>query len=136
VLSSRIFRIIGGVKERRKNPSEAVLERRSSNRRAFPRWLVPFQVRYGLGKESIEAEGLEIGEAGLSFLSDKSYPLGTELNLQYRLSADGQGDKAWVPLKVVVRHSDGQLLGVEFLNLLRPDRLKIVEYTTATKAQS
>ncbi len=119
--------------ERRKSNAGGPVPRRDSNRRAFPRWKAPYEVRYGVGKELQEGQPLEIGEGGLSFTGEKLYPLETELNVQYRLACDAQNDKAWVTVKAIVRHSEAGKLGVEFLNLMRADRLKIVDFITAAK---
>lgn len=107
------------------------MEHRTVNRRAFPRWNTQFEVRFGTGKEMLDAEPLEIGEGGLSFGTDKLLPLETELTVEYRLPND---DKHWVKIKGVVRHSEGRKLGVEFLNLRRADRLKIIDYISALKS--
>ena len=53
--------------ERRKHAASVRRDQRESNRRAFPRWPLEFEVRFGTGKEMTPAEGYEIGEGGLSF---------------------------------------------------------------------
>ena len=118
--------------DRRQQPGSSDAERRRSNRRAFPRWTSAFEVRYGTGRESTEGKPLEIGEGGLSFVAEKSIPLETELNVQFRLACDAHDEKGWIKVKAIVRHSAGETLGVEFLNLLRADRLKIMDFTTAS----
>ena len=75
---------------------------------------------------------LEIGEGGLSLLVEKLFPLGSDVNIQYRLGGnDSQED--WVTVRSIVRHAVGKNLGVEFLNLRRQDRLKIVDFVNAAK---
>lgn len=118
--------------DRRKIVVPSTAERRQNNRRAFPRWPGAFQVRYGTGKQLLQTVGLELGEGGLSFRSEKSYPLESELNVQFRMGSTDDDD-AWIAVKAIVRHSDGDKLGVEFLNLMRADRLRIVDFMSATK---
>ena len=115
--------------ERRKHASSVRRERRDSNRRAFPRWPLEFEVRFGTGKEMTPAEGYEIGEGGLSFRTPNPIPLETELNLEYRLTSD----HPWVKLKGVVKHSKHERIGAEFLNLRMKDRLEIVRLIAERK---
>ncbi len=116
--------------ERRQTHKPHQPERRGKNRRAFPRWETPFEVRYGLGKDLYPGQGVEIGEAGMAFTGDTHYEPGTEIEVRYRLNPE----EDWVKVKAVVRHLEGSiLLGVEFLNLRLPDRLNILEYVSAKK---
>lgn len=110
----------------------SVADKRSINRRAFPRWPAPYEVRYGLGKDKlIDGKGVEIGEGGLSFVAAEPVQRETEMIVEYRLS--GSTPAEWVRVKSIVRHSDGNTTGVEFLNLRRADRLKIVDFVSAVK---
>lgn len=105
-------------------------ERRSKNRRAFPRWEAPFEVRYGAGGDMSVGQGVEIGEGGMAFTGDRMYELDTELDIRYRLHPEEE----WVKVKAVVRHLEGKILfGVEFLNLRLPDRLNIVDSVSEKK---
>jgi hypothetical protein len=114
--------------DRRKSTSQSDVERRNRNRRAFPRWKTDFEVRYQSGKEMIKAaEPYEIGEGGLSFGAAEPISMDTELAVEYRLSAASD----WVKVKAIVRHVQGKRIGVEFLNLHRPDRLKIIDHISA-----
>lgn len=97
---------------------------RSSNRRAFPRWAGHFELRCKIGMESVDGSPFEISEGGLSFEVNRPLPVGTELELEYRLQ--GSQD-AWVKVRTIVRHADGNRVGVEFLNLKLADRLQIVD---------
>ena len=115
--------------ERRKHAASVRRDQRESNRRAFPRWPLEFEVRFGTGKEMTPAEGYEIGEGGLSFRTPNPIPLGTELNLEYRLTSD----HSWVKLKGVVKHSRHERIGAEFLNLRMRDRLEIVRLIAERK---
>lgn len=99
--------------------------KRSSNRRAFPRWPGEFEVRGSVNKKTFEGVPHEISEGGLSFSVDMDMVPGTLLDLEYRLLADP--DK-WTKVRAVVRHNRENRVGVEFLNLKLADRLKIVDY--------
>ena len=112
--------------DRRKNTYGVPVDRRSINRRAFPRWPAQFEVRFGTGTEMIMASTIEIGEGGLSFHSENAIAPESEINVEYRLNA---GD--WVKVRAVVRHVDNGKIGVEFLTLRRNDRLKILDFISA-----
>jgi PilZ domain len=100
-----------------------------SNRRAFPRWPLQFEVRYGTGKELAPAEGCEIGEGGLSFHTSNPLPLGTEFNVEYRLTPE----HPWNKIKAIVKHRGKGFTGAEFLNLRMRDRLEIVRVIAERK---
>ena len=111
--------------DRRKRHESGHQERRAKNRRAFPRWESPFEVRYGVENDLSQGLGVEVGEGGMAFTGDRMYDIGTELNVRYRL----EPEEEWVKVKAVVRHIEGKILfGVEFLNLRLPDRLNIVDH--------
>jgi len=113
----------------RRNKSESYQpERRRQNRRAFPRWELPFEVRYGKANELAAGQGVEISESGMAFTGDMPYDVGAEIDLRYRLNPE----EDWVRVKAVVRHIEGNIVfGVEFLNLRLPDRLNILDYVSA-----
>jgi hypothetical protein len=94
------------------------------NRRAFPRWRTEFDVRYGKPGAMRTARGVEIGEDGIAFAASDDLLPATEITLAYRF--DGGSD--WTEVKAVVCHCQGDRVGVEFLNLRRADRLRILEY--------
>jgi hypothetical protein len=118
----------GHVIDRRKNNYGVPVDRRSVNRRAFPRWPAQFEVCFGAGFEMTMASAIEIGEGGLSFHSENAIALESEINVEYRLEADD-----WVKVRAVVRHVKDGKIGVEFLNLRRDDRLKILDFISAAK---
>jgi len=118
------------VPDRRQKPEPRQPERRTQNRRAFPRWETPFEVRYGVGKEQWTGQGVEIGEGGMAFTGDHMVDAGAELDVRYRLNPE----EDWVIVKTLVKHIEGNILiGVEFLNLRLPDRLNILDYVSAKK---
>src|SRR6266481_5346336 len=92
--------------DRRKNAYGVPVDRRSINRRAFPRWLAQFEVRFGTDAEMIMASAIEIGEGGLSFHSETAMAPESEINVEYRLDA---GD--WVKVRAVVRHVKDRQIG-------------------------
>lgn len=110
--------------ERRKGRTTAALERRRRNRRAFPRWQLEFEVNVRWEKAWVRCRGYEIGEGGLSLVSQKELPRETEIDVQYRLDSQ----KAPVKVKGIVRYLEGGRFGVEFLNLGIKDRLALVNY--------
>jgi c-di-GMP-binding flagellar brake protein YcgR len=111
----------------KKTPIPVPEDNRKGNRRAFPRWQADFEVRYGLGKDLLVGTPFEIGEGGLSFQVEKMFPLESEVDIQYRLGRSDSKEE-WVSVRGVVRHAAEQTLGVEFLNLRRNDRLKIIDF--------
>ena len=105
-------------------------EKRTGNRRAYPRIAMNFEVRFAAGQKELAAgEPLEIGEGGLSLRTRNLAPLDSEVNVEFRLGDDPK----WVKVRCVVRHSEGDKLGLEFLNLRMNDRLKIVDHLSAKK---
>jgi len=111
--------------------SAQVKDRRAGNRRAYPRFVSTFEVRYSEGKDPMQTgKPLEIGEGGLSLETSDLLPLETQVNVEFKL----EDSKEWVKVKAVVRHSEGKKLGLEFLNLKMHDRLKIVDYMATKKS--
>ena len=110
--------------DRRKSTGTGALERRKRNRRAFPRWLLDFEVRLHWDKQSVTCRGYEIGAGGLSVVCDKELPPELEIEVEYRL------DSKTPPVKVkgILRHVHSARYGIEFLNLGMKDRLALVEY--------
>jgi len=97
------------------------------NRRAFPRWPVPYDLLYGKARERRSAEPLEIGEGGLSFRTSSEIAVGSEIAVEFRFGPENE----WMHVKCIVRHVDKNSVGVEFLNLRMADRLRIVDFVSA-----
>lgn len=95
------------------------------NRRAFPRWKARFVVRTP-GK-SFSFESLEISEGGLSFRTTETFKIGQNLDFEFLL----EGCDQWIKVKSAVRHAEEGRVGLEFLNLKRADRLKIIDHLAA-----
>ena len=111
----------------RKTAVEVPEDHRKGNRRAFPRWKMDFEVRYQVNDKWLDGKPCEIGEGGLSLFAEKLVPLESEIFVQYRLGA-GESKDEWITVKSIVRHAKDNSLGVEFLNLRRQDRLKILDF--------
>jgi hypothetical protein len=109
--------------------SGARKENQKPNRRAFPRWAAKIEVRLSWTSESVIVQAVEISEGGLTILSERPLPLQTEIEVAYRLRTD----RSWVRVKGVVRHAEGDRVGVEFLNLTMKDRLALVEFCEKLK---
>jgi hypothetical protein len=109
------------------NQSGRQVDPTNMNRRAFPRWPYPFDLLYGPARERRSADPMEIGEGGLSFYTSSVLPLGSEVNVEFRLGPQEE----WVLVRCRVCHSDGKKIGVEFLNLRMADRLRIVDFMSA-----
>ena len=107
-------------------------DHRKGNRRAFPRWKADFEVRYGMGSEMMDGIPNEIGEGGIALTVEKLYPIESEVNIQYRLGGNDSKD-GWITVKSIVRHAVNKSLGVEFLNLRRHDRLRILDFINGKK---
>lgn len=75
------------------------------------------------------AEGYEIGEGGLSFTSEHSLSVESEINLEYRLHENA----GWVKMKAVVRHARSKHVGAEFLNPRIKDRLDLLRFIAESK---
>jgi c-di-GMP-binding flagellar brake protein YcgR len=116
----------------RKVPVEVPEDHRKGNRRAFPRWKMDFSVRYQPKDKWLDAQPCEIGEGGLSFFVENLVPLESEIFVQYRLGR-GESKDEWITVKSIVRHAKDNSLGVEFLNLRRNDRLKILDFVNQPK---
>jgi hypothetical protein len=110
--------------DHRKSTSTGALERRKRNRRAFPRWALDFPVNVRWHDHAISCRGYEIGEGGLSILSQAALPTEVELDVEYWL--DPQSPRVMV--KGIIRHVEGVRYGIEFLNLGMKERLALVEY--------
>lgn len=83
----------------------------TDDRRRTSRCPVQFEILYGIGDNLIAGEGYDFGGGGLGFIGPKQYPSGAELELRYRL----QTDQEWIKVRALVRHRQGNRMGVEFL---------------------
>jgi|tagenome__1003787_1003787.scaffolds.fasta_scaffold20633009_2 hypothetical protein len=121
------------MQERRKRALPGSYEKkRSTNRRAFPRWMAPFEVRVVQDKQTLSCEPLEIGEGGMSFACNGTFEKETNIVIEFRL-VGSSAPTDWVRVKVQVRHVDFGKIGVEFLNLRMADRLRLLDHVSAVK---
>lgn len=97
------------------------------NRRAFPRWPVPYDLIYGRVQERRSAEPLEIGEGGLSFRTSSEVKVGSEIYVEFRFGPEEE----WINVLCTVHYVEDKKVGVEFLNLRTADRLRIIDFITA-----
>jgi c-di-GMP-binding flagellar brake protein YcgR len=93
------------------------------DRRQAPRANAQFDVRYGKGDEFSDAQTCDISATGIGLLGPKQYPMGDEIELRFRPPASDKGDL--VTMKAKVRHSSGQRMGLEFVNVPTSDHLRI-----------
>jgi hypothetical protein len=112
-------------RRQRTRPGTYSQPRVNPNRRAFPRWPAEFEARIISGSHTYSVEPIEIGECGLSMRIGSDLPFQPEFDLEFRLLAPASD---WVRVKVTLKHVDAERCGVEFLNLRREDRLRIVDY--------
>lgn len=81
-------------------------------RRQSPRSTAQFEVRYGIGRHLFEGQGCNYSAGGLAFTGPRQFPVGAELELRYRLTPQA----AWIRTRVLVRHRDAEVMGVELLS--------------------
>ncbi len=103
---------------------------RPDERREQPRCPVQFDVLYGMGKDLVAGAGNDFGGGGLAFTGPKSYAPGTELEVRYRLTPQ----ENWTRVRALVRHRQGDRMGVEFLSVSRTRRAVPVPAKPAAKA--
>ncbi len=89
--------------------------RRKQERRNQPRVPIEFEVRYGVGNDLHTGQGCDFGAAGIGFIGPKSYPPGTEIEIQYRWDSHAK----WTTVRALVRHCDDNRIGAEFLRICR-----------------
>jgi hypothetical protein len=115
-----------GMIDRRQNRASVPQDRRSGNRRAYPRWPATFEVKFHIGKETFAAGSIDICEGGVRISADRMPALESEIEIEFRLAPE----EPWVRVRAVVRHAEAGQIGAEFLNLRMADRLRIVSYVT------
>jgi c-di-GMP-binding flagellar brake protein YcgR len=99
-----------------------------TNRRAFPRFSTRFAVCIITHRATVPAEPLELSEGGLSCRSGETLEVGEQIAVEFKL----EDAREWIRVKCAVRHTAQGRVGVEFLNLRRQDRLKIIDVIAAT----
>ena len=81
-------------------------------RRQSPRSTAQFEVRYGYGRRMHEGQGFNYSSGGLAFTGPRQFPVGTELDVRYRLKPEEQ----WIRARALIRHRIAGVMGVEFLS--------------------
>jgi len=62
------------MKDRRESTTSSARERGKRNRRAFPRWVLDFDVRLSWESHSVTGRGYEIGAGGISLTAEREPP--------------------------------------------------------------
>jgi len=95
-----------------------------AEKRAEPRLPAHFEVHYRVGGEQVRGWAYDISSGGLGLLGERSYPAGSEINVQF----EGAGAKgSLLRVKGVVRWSSGQRMGVELVNVAPAYHQRILE---------
>ncbi len=106
-----------------------ILDRRSS-----PRLALTAAIRYGTNDELSTGELTDVSAGGIGITGEKTYPIGTELQLRFR-SRTSKSDL--LTLRAVVRHHQGKRMGLEFINVPMTDfhrTLNMIERLTSSQA--
>ena len=90
--------------------------------RAFPRWPTDLEVRYGT-QELVSGRAMDISEGGIGFTGTVNYPVGSDIEICFRHKAP----VGWFKARGVVRHSDSERMGAQFVGLGLFDRTRILE---------
>lgn len=97
---------------------------RGAERRAFPRFPAPVLVRYGTSTPSHSGYASDISEGGIGFNCEEAEPLGAEIRIRFKWDSP-LGE--WFDARAVVRHSEPNRMGVQFLDLNESVKIKLVE---------
>jgi hypothetical protein len=121
-------------------------------RRRAPRLPMHFEVRYGglielaanadrSAKKAIKevchssstemfgGDGCDLSETGVAFSGPRTFPVGTELTVHFRLVAGSR--ESWVRTRATIRNVDGKRMGAEFLIIHPRDRAQLRQLTVA-----
>ncbi len=97
---------------------------RGAERRAFPRFPAPVIVRYGTSAPDHSGYAQDISEGGIGFNCDEVEPLGAEIRIRFKWDSP-LGE--WFDARAVVRHSEKNRMGVQFIDLNESVKIKLVE---------
>src|SRR3954454_12779130 len=95
-----------------------------AERREYPRFQAPVMVRYGPAEPVKTGYAYDISEGGMVFAGDQAQPIGCELRVRFKWDSP-LGE--WFDARVIVRHADGNKMGVQFLDLPESVKIKMVE---------
>ncbi|MDP9269333.1 MAG: PilZ domain-containing protein [Acidobacteriota bacterium] len=107
----------------------------AAERRIYPRFPAPVMVRYGAVAASTSGYAYDISEGGLGFAGDEPQPIGSEIRVRFKWDSP-MGE--WYDTRAIVRHVDGNKMGVQFLDLKESVKIKLVEmiYQEITRRRS
>ncbi len=94
----------------------------TGNKRAFPRWKMHSPVLYGVGAPTALGTVVDLSDEGVGFRCERQYHVDTVLDLELQLDATS------IPVKALVRRCTDGVVGVQFLNLSRSNRLLVLDY--------
>lgn len=100
-------------------------DRSGRERRAFPRWHAAFPVLHGNGEVFQVGAAVDLSEDGLAFVGPAMYPLESVIHLHMQVGPS-LGD--WMRVRAVVRRCDAEHTAVQFLDLSRRDRLRMLDW--------
>ena len=100
-------------------------DRSGRERRAFPRWQAAFPVLHGNEEEFEMGAAVDLSEDGLCFVGPSGYAPDCIIHLQMQVGPT-PGD--WIRVRAVVRRSDPMRTAVQFLDLARADRLRLLDW--------
>ncbi len=103
------------------------------DRRSSPRLALTAAIRYGTNDELTAGELLDVSAGGIGITGDKTYPIGTELQLRFRARSSKTD---LLTLRAVVRHHHGKRMGLEFVNVPMTDfnrTLNMIERLTSSQ---
>lgn len=95
-----------------------------AERRAYPRFSAPLLVRYGSPVPDHAGYAFDISEGGIGFAGDAAEPIGVEVRVRFKWDSP-MGE--WYDARAVVRHVQGNKMGVQFLDLKESVKIKLVE---------
>lgn len=102
-------------------------------RRRAARTSLTFVVRYGIGHDLIDGSGCDVSETGVAFTGPKTFPVGTEITVHYRLT--GNASEPWARTRVIVRNGEGRRMGAEFTIIHPRDRAQLRQLTSGADTQ-
>jgi len=97
---------------------------RNSEQRREPRSPANIEIHYGTGPELIRGVSSDISPGGIGVSGEKTYPSGTEVDVELRVSETAQDV---LKVKAVVRWSTWNRLGLQFVDVQPSDHQKIVD---------
>jgi len=82
------------------------------------------EIHYGTGPELVRGVSSDISPGGIGVSGEKTYPSGTEVDVEFRVSETAQDV---LRVKAMVRWSTWNRLGLQFVDVRPSDHQKIVD---------